>query len=603
MRWPSLDAARSAAADSLKRFPLPLLCAWIAAALSARQVIFEGNHPSLTAAIFAAALGIPLLFALALLFERLDARAAPSSKLPRRVIELACLAALGLIAWLWPEWSDATQIRRYAQLSLFAHALAAFLPYLIVRESNGFWQYNRVLLIRLIVASIFSGVLLFGLEGALISLKPLFNIQVSPKVYLVLMSTVSFVFHPWFFLAGIPRDLATLEERTDYPAVIKIFAQFILIPLVAVYQALLTAYLVKVIVTGQWPSGLIGWLVSAEAILGILAILLIHPVRALAENRWIRTFARVFYIALVPSIVMLALSIGKRIGQHGVTEDRYFVVVLTGWLAFVSVYFGVRRDGDIRIIPITLAALALLTFAGPWSAYAISRGSQCARLTHVLATNGMIDHGRVVPAARPVPASAEKELSSILDYLLKTHGTRPVRRVMGDLAAAADSARTGQNRGYGEQATRRILARLGLHYVGSWETTMAKMYSYDRPYGAAPEAERVTPFEFHVHIDRAPPAKFVVEGVTCELRLDAKERRLVLMAGNDSLDTFSLERALTGADQASSLPDSLNRGLRIEGSSGVPPAVLLISQISGIRGPDLTTSGLVAELYFSLHRP
>src|SRR5262249_21163553 len=160
---------------------------------------------------------------------------------------------LVLIAVLWPHWSEAIQIRRYVQLSLLVHALVAFLPYLIVREPNGFWQYNRVLLVRFVVATIFSSVLLTGLQGALFALKPLFNIAVSPKVFFDLTTTIYFVFHPWFFLAGIPRDLSTLEQRTDYPTVIKVFAQFILVPLVAVYQALLTAYLVKVIVTQQWP--------------------------------------------------------------------------------------------------------------------------------------------------------------------------------------------------------------------------------------------------------------------------------------------------------------------------------------------------------------
>ena len=36
----------------------------------------------------------------------------------------------------------------------------------------------------------------------------------------------------------------------------------LLVPLVAVYQALLTAYLVKIVVTGVWPGGLIGWIAA-----------------------------------------------------------------------------------------------------------------------------------------------------------------------------------------------------------------------------------------------------------------------------------------------------------------------------------------------------
>ena len=51
------------------------------------------------------------------------------------------------------------------------------------------------------------------------------------------------MFHPWFFLAGIPRDLAALEARRDYPATVSIFARFILVPLVLGAIGLLAAYL------------------------------------------------------------------------------------------------------------------------------------------------------------------------------------------------------------------------------------------------------------------------------------------------------------------------------------------------------------------------
>ena len=597
MRWVSLEAVRVAAADALKRFPLALLCAWAAAALSDWQILVEGKHPQILAATLAAALGIPLFFALALFSER---RAAGAS---RRLLEAFGVLALVLIALLWPGWSDGVQIRRYVQLSLLAHALVAFLPYLLVREPNGFWQYNRTLLVRLIVASIFSSVLLTGLEGALFALKPLFNISVSPKVFLVLTTTIYFVFHPWFFLSGIPRDLSSLEQRTDYPTVIKVFAQFILVPLVAVYQALLTAYLVKVIVTGQWPSGLIGWLVSSEAIFGILAILLIHPVREREENRWIRPFARGFYLALLPSIVMLALSIGKRIGQYGVTENRYFIVVLTGWLALISGYFIAKRDGDIRVIPVTIALLALLTVGGPWGAYSISSGSQCARLAHLLTASGVLVNGKIVPATHEPPLDVEKQISSCLDYLFSTHGSAPVRRVMGEVAAAADSGRKDRYAERGSGATQRVLARIGLRYVATWETTTVKQLNYYMSYQATRWADPVTGFEYHVHLDRALPIPIRAGDVACELRLDGKGRRLLLVAGKDSLAAFRLDAVMLATTRGSAPADTSDHGIVVDAEPGGVPARLRVTQISGTADRELVIYSLAADLFFSLHRP
>ena len=55
---------------------------------------------------------------------------------------------------------------------------------------------------------------------------------------------------------------------------------------------------------------------------------------------------------------MLLLAIGKRIQQYGVTEDRYFLVALALWLSGIALFFIVRRNGDIRVIPATLCVLA-----------------------------------------------------------------------------------------------------------------------------------------------------------------------------------------------------------------------------------------------------
>src|SRR5262249_28904583 len=153
----------------------------------------------------------------------------------------------------------------------------------------------------------------------------------------------------------------------------------------------------------NWPSGLIGWLVSVEATAGVLALLLVHPVRDQAGNLWTRTFSRGFYLALLPSIAMLAVSIAKRVGQYGITEDRYFVIVLTAWLAAISLMFILRRDADIRVVPLTLAMLAAITLGGPWGPYRVSLRSQRAHLIRVLEANGLWHEGKLSGTDRAVP--------------------------------------------------------------------------------------------------------------------------------------------------------------------------------------------------------
>jgi hypothetical protein len=83
---------------------------------------------------------------------------------------------------------------------------------------------------------------------------------------------------------------------------------------------------------------------------------------------------------MLPAIAMLLAAIGKRVFQYGITEDRYFIAVLSLWLTAIAITFIARRNADIRWIPITLSLLAFATAFGPWGAYTVSRDSQLGHL-------------------------------------------------------------------------------------------------------------------------------------------------------------------------------------------------------------------------------
>jgi len=50
------------------------------------------------------------------------------------------------------------------------------------------------------------------------------------------------------------------------------------------------------------------------------------------EESWINRFSRWFYFAEIPLVVVLLLAIGRRVQEYGMTENRYFVVLLGLWL-------------------------------------------------------------------------------------------------------------------------------------------------------------------------------------------------------------------------------------------------------------------------------
>lgn len=596
MRMPSIRTAGIEALQTLRRFPLVLLAAVLAWAMA--NIVFFRNKPDdgLTATLATATLGLPLLTAIAITAERIQRRWLAT------LLALAGIAALAAFGMLWVHWSQAIQVRRYAQFSLAFHLMAAFLPYAWAREPNGFWHYNRTLFLRFLTAALYSGVLYLGLVLAFVALDKLLKVPIKVTTYSRLWLTISFLFNTWFFLGGVPRDLPALEARRDYPTGLKVFSQFILIPLVVIYLVILTLYLGRIVITGQWPSGWIGYLVSSVAAVGILSLLLVHPIRKRDENRWVGSYARWFYVALLPAIGMLLVSIWKRIDQYGITEDRYFIAILSWWLAGIAVLFVVRRDSDIRLIPITLCVLAFATAFGPQGAYTVSRRSQMDHLRR------LVDKLHPVPGTRVIDASPRtldlrKEMSSTLVYLLQTHGDKPVAVALGHaMPAQPDSHRVDRSSGSWPVAQAQVVMHgLGLEYATRWDNSSTRYFSYYRGLNST-EVVPLSGVNYVVRLTGALPASFDIEGKPWTFRLDARARRLFLTRSGKTLASFGADtliryaRASTGQYDPSFAPSWTAESDSVR-------ALLRPSTFSGNDGDSLELQSLVADLYLTVKSP
>lgn len=519
----AVSRLRADAWATFARFPVLLVTALVAAGAGMAAVDDAGADDPLLRIFLVAGLGLPLLFALALFSER--------RHYPPWVWQIVGLLVLGMFFIAWPGWLGPVQGMRYLQFSLGFHLLAAFLPYLAVTERNGFWQYNRTLFLRFLTASVFSAVLFVGLVIALLAVDNLLGVDIDEENYLRLWLLIAFVFNTWFFLGGIPRDLAPLEQLQDYPKGLKIFSQYILTPIVALYLVILTIYLARILVTRTWPSGWIGYLVSSVAVAGILAFLLVHPIGERTENRWIATFSRGFFVLLFPSIAMLLLAIWQRIGQYGITEKRYVVVVLTLWLTAIAVYYTVRPRGPIKLIPVSLAVIAFLTAAGPWSSYEVSRRSQLGRLETLLERNGLLEEETIQPTSAPVSFADRREISATLRYLLATHDTVGLSGWFGGRLAEIDTVSDRRLRRWvGEQRAAVVMTWLGLEYVNRWETAEQRSFTY-----RLADEEVVTVVEgsrYHMRNDWTRDQTFVLDGLPHRLSFDARSSTLEIRRGN-----------------------------------------------------------------------
>jgi hypothetical protein len=458
-----------AARESAARFPLVVVAALLGA-IAGVAVVEESGDEFWVRLLLTAQLAIPFMFAI-----EVTAAARAWPPLGRFVAVAAAALALGIYHLALPDDMGRVAITRHVQFTVGLHLLVAFAPFTGAGRLNGFWQYNRALFLRFCLSALYSVVLYGGLVIALAAIDQLLGVDVDENLYMELWFVIASLFNTWFFVGGTPKDILGLDGVADYPRGLKVFAHYILVPLVIVYLVILTIYLGKVIVTQQWPSGWIGYLVSSVAVAGILAHLLVHPIRETAENQWVRVYVRWYYVAMVPPVVMLILAIGKRINQYGVTENRYILAVLAGWLACVSVYFITSRSRNIKWVPTTLCVVAFVTSFGPWGAFSVSHRSQLNRLTGLLERNELLVDGTIQRAENEIALKDRQEISATLDYLVTTHGTDDIAPWFGDrwaridTLAAIDGPGERRSRYAGSELVRGAMNEMGIAYASPWE--------------------------------------------------------------------------------------------------------------------------------------
>lgn len=128
---------------------------------------------------------------------------------------------------------------------------------------------------------------------------------------------------------------------------------------------------------------------------------------------------------------MMFVSMGIRINEYGITENRYFALVLGLWVSGIMLYFIFSKKQKNIIIPIVLSILAINSAFGPLSSFSVSKRSQNNRLKSILIKNSMLVDNKV-EAKSDISNEDKEEISMILDYFDKNHSLENVKYVPKD---------------------------------------------------------------------------------------------------------------------------------------------------------------------------
>ncbi|MCL2219970.1 MAG: DUF4153 domain-containing protein [Chitinispirillia bacterium] len=275
-------------------------------------------------------------------------------------------------------------------IGLFAIGVAAFLAMFFISflkkdKDKSFWNFTSRTLFQLILAFCFGMILFLGLTFAFVAIDSLFQVDITDKIRPHVSTICNVLFAPLYFLANIPDKTAKHRDEILPNKTLKVLWLYILAPLAAAYVLILYAYMFKIIAVWELPRGMVSWLVSILSYCGLAAITFLYPYRLLGKNKIIEFFSRYFPLVIMPLLALMSIGIFRRIDDYGMTVLRGYLLSVNIWLYTIYIYVFITKGMRVKWIPISSAALLLLSSVGIQSVPNVTKHILIADIKKVLA--------------------------------------------------------------------------------------------------------------------------------------------------------------------------------------------------------------------------
>ncbi|MCK5374931.1 MAG: DUF4153 domain-containing protein [Alphaproteobacteria bacterium] len=337
-------------------------------------------------------------------------------------------------------------------------------PYLSGGDDWSFWQFNRDLWIGVAISCLAAFLLCMGLTLALTAVHHLFDVEIDDKLYADIGLFSSMILGPVYALSRVPKKFDFLKEDCQIPSGLGFISNWISIPVVFVYLLILYAYFIKIVISGEMPSGHLAYMIAGFVGSGVVAYLIAWPLRDSDKGLpQLRLFYKIFFPALFIPIGFHFFAIWERIGAYGITEQRYVLIISAFWFLIVATAKTLPLV-PIKIIPASLCVLLALASFGPWGAVSVSGKSQFMRLEKLLTENGLLKGWHIVALKDGVEISIEdrRSISSVLSYLCDTKREDLILPWFDDLETSEED---GKSLGC---SPRVLTKKLGFEYVNSY---------------------------------------------------------------------------------------------------------------------------------------
>jgi len=402
-----------AAAASMRRFPVVLIYCAIAAVIAILITHLNLYEDTLARILAAVMLSAASAFTINMVFERLKYK-----DWKYHIVSAIVSAVFAVIYYIFllSNFDSPVTGLRYAFITgaiTIAGLIAHYFP-----KREGIGLYSTRILVRALTTFLYSLVIIAGISAVLFAIDRLLEIHIEGELYTDFIILTGFIFAPAFFLGGYP-DYDRQSKREDMPSLLKVLLFYIVMPLCTVYATILYIYFFKVLITWEWPSGLVAHLVIWFSVIVLIVFYFTEPVSE--ERKWPYLFNKVAPFLMLPLIAMMFVSLGIRINAYGVTVNRYIVLAGGIWVLACMLYRCIiqllKKPAKDIFMPLSLAVILILSVIGPWSAFSVTFANQKARLDNILERYGILYNGSINKKPDVAISSDDAvDVTSIISY-------------------------------------------------------------------------------------------------------------------------------------------------------------------------------------------
>lgn len=249
------------------------------------------------------------------------------------------------------------------------------------------WNYTLRTLATIAISGLIALFLTAGICLLFLMLELLFKVPIEEsKVYGYIWVIVPLLTFTYLFLSQQARGEELVDEEVRTLGILNIFARYLLAPLLVVYLVVLYLYALRILVLWELPNGWVSYPIAALLGGTILLGVLLYPARQEGERRpYDELCCRWLPLFVLPLLILMSVGLARRWSDYGMTVMRLYLLAFNVWSYFACIYLFVHRSQRLRLLPLSLSIIFVLSSIGPWSFSSITYRYMRSGLEQLLA--------------------------------------------------------------------------------------------------------------------------------------------------------------------------------------------------------------------------